>query len=219
LPEEEIESLKDSILKLDFTQAQEAAKEAMNRGISPEKAIGGLRSAMIAVGEKYEKNEYFLADLVVAGEIAKETMEIIRPYMKKRPESKGSVVLATVEGDIHDIGKNIVGVMLTADGFDVVDLGADVPTAKILEAVREHRPQILGLSALLTLTMVKMEEVTKGLEKEGLRSGVKVIVGGSPLTDEFAMKIGADHRAVDAVEGVSRCRQWTGREGAQVDND
>jgi 5-methyltetrahydrofolate--homocysteine methyltransferase len=209
LSEKELKSLKDSIVGLDFEATERAAKEAMDKGISPKRAIDALRAAMLVVGEKFEKNEYFLSDLVVAGELGKETMEIIKPYMTKRAEFKGRIVLATVEGDIHDIGKNIVSVMLTAGGFDVLDLGVDVPATKIVEAVREHKPQILGLSALLTLTMVRMEDVIKVLDREGLRRKIRVIVGGSPLTDEFARKIGADHRAVDAVEGSNKCREWT----------
>ena len=213
MTEEELNFLKDCIVNLDFEGAKNAAKECMSRGISPVKVIDNLRAALSVVGEKFENKEYFLQELVIAGEVVKETMKIIEPYLKKQVEFKGKIVLATVKGDIHDIGKNIVGVMLTAAGFEVIDLGVNVPTEKIIEAVRKHRPQVLGLSALLTLTMVEMEAVINTLEKEGLRKSVKVIVGGAPVTEEFAKKIGADHRAEDAVEGVNKCLQWITEEG------
>lgn len=207
--EKELESLRDSIVNLDFKGADKAAKEALNKAIPPEKVIDSLHAGMTIVGEKFERSEYFLAELVVAGEIAKETMDTIKPYLTmEETESKGKVVLATIHGDIHNIGKNLVGILLAAAGFEVFDLGENVTAEDIVLAVRDHRPQILGLSALLTITMVEMGAVIKELEKSGLRKNLKIIVGGAPITDEFAAKIGANHNAADAIEGVNTCRRW-----------
>lgn len=204
-----LDSLRESIVNLDFEGAEKAAKESMSRGISPIEAIDSLRAGMSVVGRKFENREYFLPDLVVAGAVAMETMEIIKPHIEREKiEFKGRIVLATVFRDIHDIGKNVVGLMLTAAGFEVIDLGVDVATEKIVEAVREHKPHILALSALLTMTMPEMDEVIKALEKAGLRKKVKIIIGGAPVTDEYAKKIDADYNAEDAVEGVNKCRQW-----------
>jgi methylmalonyl-CoA mutase cobalamin-binding domain/chain len=185
-------SLQDSIVNLDFDAVVKAAQEAM--------AI---------VGDKFDSGEYFLSELVVAAEVMKEGLKVINPYLKGEAEQKmGKVVIATVEGDHHDLGKNIVGSLLGVQGFQVIDLGIDVSTARIIEAVKEHRPAIVGLSALLSMTMARMGDVIAALKEEGLRDEVKVIVGGTPLTDEYAEIIGADHRAVNALEGAKKCVEW-----------
>ncbi len=203
-------ALKESLVNLDFTAVVEAAKEAMDAGIDPRTAIAkGMVPGMAMVGEKFESGEYYLSELVVAGEVMKQGLEIINPYLKggefKRAEK---VVIATVEGDHHDLGKNIVTTLLRAQGFEVIDLGIDVATAKIIEAVKEYKPAIVGLSALLALTMTKMGEVIEVLKETSLRKKVKVIVGGTPVTPEFAEIIGVDHRADNALEGVKKCVEW-----------
>jgi len=203
-------SLKESIVNLDFNAVVEAAKKAMDAGVDPHIAItDGMVSGMTIVGEKYETGEYFLSELVVAGAVMKEGMEVINPYLKGDSSKKlGKVVIATVEGDNHDLGKNIVTTLLGVHGFEVVDLGKDVPTDKIIAAVKERKPDILGLSALLTVTMPKMGEAIDTLKAADLRERVKVIVGGSPVTPEFAESIGADHCAVNALEGIKKCTEW-----------
>jgi methylmalonyl-CoA mutase cobalamin-binding domain/chain len=163
---------------------------------------------MTVVGDKYEKGEYFLAELVVAAEVMKEALAVITPYVKGELGARGKVVIATVEGDLHDLGKNIVTSLLKANGFDVIDLGVNVPAQKIVDAVKEHKSDIVGMSALLSITMPKMGEVTEALKKAGLRDNVKVIVGGAALVPEFARKIGADHKAANALEGVKKCLEW-----------
>jgi len=148
-------------------------------------------------------------ELVISAEVMKEGMNIIKPYIKgEGVKTQGKVVLATVAGDQHSIGKDLVATLLNSSGFEVIDLGVDVPTEKIVDAVRRHKPQILGLSALLTTTMPEMENIIKALKAAGIRKNVKVIVGGSPLTDEYAKKIGADYRALDAMNGIAKCREW-----------
>jgi len=208
--EKYLASLKESIVNLDFKAVVEAAKEAMDAGIDPHTAItDGMVPGMTVVGEKFERGEYFLSELVVAGEVMKEGLKIINPYIKQdSSERLGKVVIATVEGDNHDLGKNIVTTLLGVHGFEVVDLGKDVPMDKIVDAVKEYKPEILGLSALLTVTMPEMGKVIEALKVASLRERVKVIVGGSPVTSEFAKSIGADHCAVNAAEGVRKCTEW-----------
>jgi len=205
-----LDALRENVFNFDFEGVKKAAEEAMKAGVHPVTAVtDGLAAGLKIVGEKFEDRECFLSELVLAAEVMKEGMSIIQPYIKgEELKTKGRVVLATVKGDNHDIGKSLVATLLRISGFEVIDLGIDVPTETIVEAVKERRPQILGLSALLTVTMPEMREVINGLKAAGLREGVKVIVGGSPVTKEFAEKIGADHRAADAVEGVNKCIEW-----------
>jgi methylmalonyl-CoA mutase cobalamin-binding domain/chain len=207
--EEPLEKLRKSIVALDFDLARQAVNEAVKRRNPIPDIMDSLSVGMRSVGEKFESGEYFLSDLVIAGEISKEMLGILQPHLtKERIKSKGKMVIATVQGDIHDIGKNIVAMMLTANGFKVVDLGTDVSAETIAKAQHENGAQIVGLSALLTMTMVHMEQVIETFEKLNLRDRVRIIVGGAPVTDEFAKRIRADHRAADAVEGVNRCLQW-----------
>ncbi len=208
--EKYLTSLKESIVNLDFNAVVEVAKEAMDAGVDPHIAItDGMVLGMTIVGEKFESGEYFLSELVVAGEVMKEGLKVINPYIKGNSAKRlGEVIIATVEGDNHDLGKNIVTTLLGVHGFEVIDLGKDVPTDKIIDAVKERKPDILGLSALLTVTMTKMGEAIEALKVADLREKVKVIVGGSPVTPEFAESIGADHCAVNALEGVKKCIEW-----------
>jgi 5-methyltetrahydrofolate--homocysteine methyltransferase len=207
--DEQVKGIRESIIELDFEGGRSAVARVMERGLPPQIVIDELRAGMDEVGRRFEEGEYFLPELVVAGEIAREIAEAIEPHLQAEgTESRGVIVLATVKGDIHNIGKNIAGVMLAAAGFRVIDLGESVPSSKVVEAVRQHRPDILGLSALLTITMVEMGPVIEALKEAGLRDGLKVIVGGAPVTDEFAKKIGADYHARDVVDGVNKCRNW-----------
>ena len=203
-------ALKESILSLDYNRVREAAEEAMKAGVDPLKAITeGMAPGMTIIGEKFQAGEYFLSELVVAGDVMREGMKIIDPHIKEEgSEQKKKMLIATVEGDNHDIGKSIVATLLAAQGFDVVDLGIDVPAEKIVAAVKEHQPAIVGLSALLTVTMPKMEDVVKALHSAGLRDQVKVIIGGTSVTPQFAESIGADHSSTNAVEGVEKCLEW-----------
>ena len=203
-------SLREAIVNLDFDGVVKAAQEAMDAGVEPQIAImEGMAPAMALVGDKFESGEYFLSELVVAGEVMKDGMEIITPYIKADSSKRAErVVVATVEGDYHDIGKNLVATLLKAQGFEVVDLGTDVPASRIAEAVKEHNAIIVGLSALLTFTMANMGEVIKALDASSLRNRVKVIIGGAPVTPQFAQSIGADHGALNAMEGVHKCVEW-----------
>ena len=202
--------LRDSVVNLDIEGVKQACKDALAEGIPPIKAVTeGMGKGMDIVGQKYEAKEYFLAELIMSGEVMKEGMKILKPYLKDAEVKRlGRIVVGTVKGDLHDIGKNIFATLLVAAGFDVIDLGVNITAEQFVEAVRENKPRILGLSALLTVTMQELGSIIEELEKADLRSQVKVIVGGAPLTEEYAKKIGADAYAPDAVAGVNMCKKW-----------
>jgi methylmalonyl-CoA mutase cobalamin-binding domain/chain len=205
-----IAALKEAVLNMDYGLMDKAAKEAMAAGINPLKAImEGMSPAMALIGGKFQCGEYFLPELIVAGDVMKEGLKIIQPYLKEKKGREGKrFLIATVQGDNHDIGKNIVGMLLSLHGFEVIDLGFDVPAQKIVVAVQKHGPEIVGLSALLTVTMPRMGEAVQALKAAGLRDKVKVIVGGTSVTPQFARSIGADHASTNAVEGVEKCLEW-----------
>lgn len=206
--------LKESISNMDMEGTKKACNEALAHGVPPIKAISeGLVKGLTIVEEKFEANEYFLTELIMAGEIMKEAIKILEPHFGRAEIKRiGKVVLGTVEGDLHDIGKNIVRILLEAEGFEVIDLGVDVPKEKFVEAVQTHKPIILGLSALITPTMPEMGNVIKALEESGVRSQVKVIIGGAPVTEDFAKMIKADAFGSDAVKGVNICKRWVGKQ-------
>ena len=208
--EEILGKIRDAIVNLDIDGVQNACKEAIEAGIPAYKAVtDGMAEGMVIVGEKYENNEYFLAELIMAGETMKEGMIVLEPHLKSGDLKKiGKVVIGTVRGDLHDIGKNVVATLLGAAGFDIVDLGVDVPSEKFVQAIKESNPDILGMSALLTTTMIEMESVIKALKEAGVKDKVKIIIGGAPITQEYADKIGADAAARDAVQGVNICKSW-----------
>ncbi len=178
---------------------------AIEKGIPPAAIVkDGLTAGMHVVGEKFSRKEFFIPDMLASAEAVGAAMEILRPLLEESgTQSKGKFAIATVKGDIHDIGKNIVATLLKGSGYDVVDLGIDVPTEKIVDYVRAEKPQILGLSALLTTTMVVMAEVIKALEGSGLRGSVKVVIGGAAVSQDYASEIGADAYCADAFEAVS----------------
>jgi len=205
-----LKRLQDCIVNLDIDGIGKAAQDALDAGISPVRAVTeGMAKGMDIVGQKYEAKEYFLAELIMAGEVMKEGMKVLEPHLKGIDvRTLGKVAVGTVRGDLHDIGKNIVATLLGAAGFDVIDLGVDVTPEQFVEAVRTQKPKIIGMSALLTVTMPEMENVVKELKKAGLRGQVKIIVGGAPLTEDYAKKIGADAYASNAVAGVTICKKW-----------
>jgi corrinoid protein of di/trimethylamine methyltransferase len=187
------------------------AQAALDAGIDPLEAITqGFVIGVDRVGAAFTNGDAFLPELVMAGEAMKAGVAVLEPEMHRRGterKTQGRVVLATVEGDIHEIGKSLVGTMLTAAGFDVFDLGVNVPADKILSKVREVSASIIGLSALLTTTMGRQREVIEALEKEGLRPVVKVMVGGAPVTRDWVTQIGADGYSEDAIGAVAVAKQ------------
>lgn len=182
----------------------ELVRDALSEGIGAEEIlINAITSGMRKVGERYEEGAYFLPDMLTAAEAVDAAMEILEPHLiEAGVEPKGRVILATVKGDLHDIGKNIVGLMLKGNGFEVIDMGSDVDTEEIVRSVEANEADMLGLSALLTTTMQKMGEAIDSLTEAGLRDDVKVMVGGAPISESFAGEIGADGYGKDAFEAV-----------------
>ena len=212
LKEDLINKIMEAIVNLQLEEALEYAKKAVDVGVDPQEIISNsIVKGMEIVGEKFEKGEYFLSELIAAGEIGKQIIELLNPFIKmsaRESRKLGKVVIGTVRGDIHDIGKNIVAMLLDTAGFEVIDLGADVPPDKFVEAVAKHDAKIVAMSALLTVTMPEMRSVIEELKKTGLRDRVKVIVGGAPVTKEYADEIGADGYGENAFEGVKICKSW-----------
>jgi len=187
-------------------------RELIDGGADPGGILDDARSAMELVGKRFEKCEYFIPDLMMAGEILKGISEIIRPLLTKGDAStkKGKVLIGTVAGDIHDIGKDIVTFMLDVSGFDVLDLGIDVPPEVFVEKAREFQPRVVGLSGFLTLAFDSMKKTVDALEQAGLRDNVKIMIGGGQIDDEVRKYVHADAYGKDAVAGVQLCREWIG---------
>jgi corrinoid protein of di/trimethylamine methyltransferase len=214
MSDELFQKMSQSILDGDSDAAVALAKQAVESGVDPLDAISkGFVMGVNQVGESFACGQAFLPELVMAGEAMKAAVATLEPEMQRRGTARqvyGKVVLATVEGDIHEIGKTLVGTMLSASGFQVFDLGVDVPTRKIIEKVKEVDADLVGLSALLTTTMVKQKEVIAELDKQGLRRKVKVMVGGAPVTRDWVQKIEADGYSEDAIGAVGLAKQLVG---------
>ena len=182
----------------------ELVNEALDKGVEPKDiVIEALTTSMEEVGEKFERDEYLIPDMLASAECVGAAMDILSPHlMKAGVKSKGTFVIATVAGDLHDIGKNIVAIMLKGAGYQIIDLGTDVSPDRIIGAVKENGAPFIGLSALLTTTMRVMAEVVQKLEEEGLRDSVKVLIGGAPTSAAFAQEIGADAFCKDAFDAI-----------------
>lgn len=201
--EDVIERLKNAVINYEIDCIKEIAQEVLEKGIDPIKAIEkGLAEGIKVVGKKFGDGEIFLPELIMGAETMKAAMAVLEPAIPSGGlrTSQGKVIIGTVLDDIHEIGKNLVATMLSANGFEVVDLGVNVPKEKFLESVKQNRPDIVALSALMTTTMPHMAEVVKELSKE---KKVKTMIGGAPVTEDFAKKIGATGYASDASGAVS----------------
>jgi corrinoid protein of di/trimethylamine methyltransferase len=211
MSDELLSAMRQSIVDGEAEQAADLARQALAQGIDPLAAIDqGFVPGVLYVGEQFGGGEMFLPDLVLAGEALKAAVAVLEPEMQKRGvqrQTLGKVVLGTVKGDIHEIGKTLVGAMLTAHGFEVYDLGADVPFAQFAAKAREVGADIVGVSALLTTTMAGQRAVIKALEEASLRPQVKVMVGGAPVTRRWAEEIGADGYGEDAIAAVAVARR------------
>jgi 5-methyltetrahydrofolate--homocysteine methyltransferase len=182
----------------------ELTQTALDQNIAIDTIITqGLTGGMSVVGEKFSTKEYFIPDMLASAEAVGAAMDILKPHLEGAGvATKGKLAIATVKGDIHDIGKNIVSILLRGSGYEVEDLGIDVPTDKIIEYVKEQKPDYIGLSALLTTTMVVMGEVVDGLREAGVRDKVKILIGGAAVSDEYAREIGADAYCVDGFDAI-----------------
>jgi 5-methyltetrahydrofolate--homocysteine methyltransferase len=186
----------------------ELVQSGLASGEKPLAVLKAMTDGMDQCGKRFEVGEYFLPELLMASEAFTGGMKVLEPHLGQSALGQaGKVVIGTVAGDVHNIGKNLVGFLLKSHGFDVIDIGIDNSTERIANAVKKHRPDVLGLSALLTTTMLGMEDVIKALDSERLREKTKVIIGGGPVSARFAEQIGADAYASDAVEGVRKIRE------------
>jgi corrinoid protein of di/trimethylamine methyltransferase len=205
--EEQFNAMRQGIVDGAPESARQSAHKALELGIAPLEAINkGLVPGLNSIGEQFNRGEVFLPDLVVAGEAMKAAVAVLEPEMQKRGTQReilGKVVLGTVKGDIHEIGKSLVSTLLTASGFQVFDLGVDVPIDLFVEKARDLQADLVGVSALLTTTMQGQKSVVEALDRHGLRPRVKVIVGGAPVTRDWAEKIGADGYGRDAMAAVA----------------
>jgi 5-methyltetrahydrofolate--homocysteine methyltransferase len=204
-----LEKIRNSIVNFDVESIKDACREAMENGMTTTKVIDEMGRGMDIVGKRYEEGEYFVPELIMAGETMKEGLEVLEPYLKGTElRVLGTAVVATVLGDLHDIGKNIFITLLTTAGFKVIDLGVDVSADIIVQEAKEVGADIIGLSALLTTNLEQIPIVIEELKKEGLRDKVKMIIGGAVVTESFAKQIGADGYAKDALSGVTICKNW-----------
>jgi len=208
--------IKKQLIEFDIDGIKVTVKKALDAKTPPLKLVNALGDAMRAVGDKYESGEFFFSELIMAGETMKEAMSVLQPAIKSGDvKSKGKVVIGTVKGDLHDIGKDLVVSLLVAAGIDVVDLGVDVPKEKFVEAVKKEGAKVVGLSALLSTTIVYTKEIAEAFKAAGIRNKVKIIVGGAAATDELAKEMGADACAGDGVLGVRMIEKWlTGKAAA-----
>jgi 5-methyltetrahydrofolate--homocysteine methyltransferase len=204
-----IDDLRQSVIDGDMNVAQELVQKTLAEKTPPEQILkDGLISAMEEVGRRFECGEFFVPEMLISARAMKSGLALLRPHLVAADvHPVGKVVIGTVQGDLHDIGKNLVGMMLEGAGFEVVDLGADVSIDKYVAAVKDHRPDLVACSALLTTTMPRMENIISSLREAGLRDQVKVMIGGAPVTDKYATDIGADGFAPDAASAALRAKE------------
>lgn len=207
-----LKDLKQAIIEGNRNNAVDLTNQLLEAKVSPKKILDeGLIAGMGEVGELFKKGEYFVPEMLIAARAMKSALELLRPLLVDTGiEPIGTVVIGTVRGDLHDIGKNLTAMFLEGAGFQVVDMGVDVSADKFIAAIKENKANLLGMSALLTTTMTYTSEVIKALEAENIRNQVKVIVGGAPITQEWADQIGADGFALDAASAADKCKELIG---------
>jgi len=203
--------MEKAVVDLAEEEASKLARQCVELDVDPERMVSTISKALKVVGDKYEHGEYFLPELVTAGTMMSSIVELVKPLLTaKGVKARGKVVIGTVKNDVHDLGKTIVAAMLISAGFEVVDLGTDVDPNKFLAAAKNEKPEIVAMSALLSTTRVEMKNVIDALERSGLRSKVKILVGGGAVTQDFASKIGADAYGEDAIEAIRICTRLVG---------
>ncbi len=207
-----LESIYQAVLDGDAGGAQAGVKAALGAGLTADAILkDGLIAAMGEVGRLFEENEYFVPEMLVSARAMQSGLSLLKPLLAESgAEPAGKIIMGTVKGDLHDIGKNLVSMMLEGAGFEVVDLGTDVAPDKFMKAVHEHQPQLIGMSALLTTTMPSMSGTIKALQEAGLRDKVKVMIGGAPVTDGYSKQIGADGYSPDASSAVRLAKSLLG---------
>jgi len=203
-----LDELRQSVIDGEEERTESLVKQSMAEGLPPEQILKeGLIAAMTEVGRLFEAGEYYVPEMLISARAMKSGLTLLRPQLAAaNVQAVGKVVIGTVQGDLHDIGKNLVGMMLEGTGFEVIDLGVDVSAQKFVDAVKEYQPDLIGCSALLTTTMPRMKDVVEALKQSGLRDNVKVMIGGAPITDKYAHDIGADLYAPDAASAAARAK-------------
>ncbi|MFA6622396.1 MAG: corrinoid protein [Candidatus Caldatribacteriota bacterium] len=206
----DLDNISIALQKGDANKVAELVKQALEENIVPKEVLeNGLIKGMGIIGEKFKKNEVYVPEVLIAARAMHSGMDVLRPKLVETGvKNIGKVVIGTVKGDLHDIGKNLVKMMLEGVGFEVIDLGADVSADNFVVAVKEHQPDIIGMSALLTTTMINMAEVIKELKVAGLRGKVKIMIGGAPVTQNYAEQIGADCYAPDAASAADSAKKF-----------
>jgi len=202
--------ISEALQKGKADKVSELVKKALEENLTPKKILeDGLIKGMGIIGVKFKKNEVYVPEVLIAARAMHAGMDILKPKLiESGVKNIGKVVMGTVKGDLHDIGKNLVEMMLEGAGFEVIDLGTDISADKFVEAVKAHKPNIIGMSALLTTTMVNIPEVIKALEAAGLRDKVKIMIGGAPITQNYADQIGADGYSPDAASAVDKAKTF-----------
>jgi 5-methyltetrahydrofolate--homocysteine methyltransferase len=208
-----VQEVNSAVLNGNAGEVKEKVQLALDNGIEAETILNsGLIAAMKEVGQLFEDGEYFVPEMLISARAMQSGMIILRPFLVAQDiKPIGKVVIGTVKGDLHDIGKNLVSMMLEGSGFQIFDLGTDVSPEKFLEAIKTHKPDIVGMSALLTTTMVNMEKTMQYLEENGARKGLKVIIGGAPISQKYADDIGADGYAPDASQAAVIANRLMGK--------
>ena len=206
----DLNKVSEALQRGDAEKVAELVKQALEQNLLPKDILeNGLINGMDIIGVKFKKNEVYVPEVLIAARAMHIGMSILRPKLiEAGVKNIGTIVVGTVKGDLHDIGKNLVKMMLQGAGFEVIDLGTDVSADKFVEAVKEHKPNIIAMSALLTTTMVNMAEVIKALETAGLRDKVKVIIGGAPITQNYTDQIGADGYSPEAASAVDKAKSF-----------
>ena len=199
-----LSELSTAVLDGDMESAKKLTQQLLDQGVAPSSIVnGGLIVGMNEVGRLFKANEYFVPEVLISARAMKGAMEMVRPLLAAGESSSvGTVVIGTVQGDLHDIGKNLVGMMLEGAGFEIIDLQTDVSPTKFVDAVKEHKPTIVAMSALLTTTMTAMKSTIEALKEAGIRENVKIMVGGAPVTQKYADEIGADGFAPEAASAT-----------------
>ncbi|OGP53631.1 MAG: hypothetical protein A2Y65_04750 [Deltaproteobacteria bacterium RBG_13_52_11] len=206
------EKLVGAMTNMRENEAIEIAKSLVENGEDPIKILDDCTKAMETVGKRFEVGEYFLPELMMAGEMLRQISEMVKPKMRGERvlQKRGKVLIGTVEGDIHDIGKDIVTFLLSANGFEVRDIGIDVPPSTFVEAIKDFKPQVVGMSGLLTLAYDSMKNTVQTIEEAGLRDSVKIMIGGGQMSETVRKYAGADAFGKDAMEGVNLAKKWIG---------
>ena len=209
--DEKGKQLVQHIAEMQEEDAVKLAREMLDAGYDPIRLLGHCREAMEFVGKRYEEGEYFLPELMLAGEMLKSIGDMAKPLIKQDAASDaaaGTVVIGTVEGALHDIGKNIVTFMLEINGYKVIDLGIDVPIRDFVENIKEHKPQVVGLSGFLTLAFDAMKKTVEAIQQAGLRDNIKIMIGGGQVDETVRNYTGADAFGLNAMDAVSLCKRW-----------